>query len=122
MVLSPVERDELVTRVERRLGQARVPRAAIADAVDRVARALQRQTAESIPETVMAVSAISTPDLASRLRRALERDGVMVGELASATEGRHTVVTLQVPPSGHSALERAAAAAGARIAQTGQRL
>ena len=45
------------------------------------------------------------PDLASRLRRDLQAEGVVISEMGKASSGRHTVVTLRLPPGAKSALE-----------------
>ena len=66
------------------------------------------------PELVAAFTAASAPDLASRLRRALAERGVTPSALATASAGRHTVVTVSVA-SDRAALEQAASAAGARV-------
>jgi hypothetical protein len=119
MVLSHAERDDLIARVERKLARRDVPRAVVVDAVERVAGALVarerdgRDGAER-PVTVVAVCADSMPDLASRLRRALAERGASIGELGSATEGRHTVVTLEIENGKTEALQRAVAQLGAR--------
>ncbi len=122
MVLSHAERDDLIARVERKLARRRVPGAVVADAVDRVVRALaEREPVPPAPAesaertmTVAAVSADSMPDLASRLRRALAAAGASIGELGSATEGRHTVVTLELENGQSDALRAAVAQLGAR--------
>ena len=122
MVLSHAERDDLIARVERKLARRRVPGAVVADAVDRVVRALaEREPVPPAPAesaertmTVAAVSADSMPDLASRLRRALATAGASIGELGSATEGRHTVVTLELENGQSDALRAAVAQLGAR--------
>jgi hypothetical protein len=118
MVLSPTERDDLIARVERKLARRRLPHAIIADAVDRVAGALAAREggvgAEQRSMRLVAVCADSMPDLASRLRRALASAGTSIGELGSATEGRHTVVTLEVEDGQSDALQSAVAQLGAR--------
>ena len=58
---------------------------------------------------IAALSGQSAPDLASRLRAALARDGIRVAALGIATRGRHTVVTLRLPATARQALERIAA-------------
>ena len=49
------------------------------------------------------------PDLASRLRRDLQAEGVVISEMGKASSGRHTVVTLRLPSGAKSALEQLAA-------------
>ena len=65
-------------------------------------------------EVVATFSAVSAPDLASRVRSALGEDGVSVLGLGSATSGRHTVVTV-LARGEEPALGRAAARAGAML-------
>jgi hypothetical protein len=69
--------------------------------------------------TIVAVSADSMPDLASRLRRVLANAGTSIGELGSATEGRHTVVTLEIEDGTSEALRSAVAQLGARVVSHG---
>ena len=61
-------------------------------------------------EIVVAVSARSVADLGSRLRAALEKDGVKVNEIAVASAGQHTVVTLRAPASARDRIARTAEA------------
>ena len=122
MVLSLSERDDLIARVERRLARRRVHRTIIADAVDRVASALASRdegTVAPTPGAIVAVSADSMPDLASRLRGALAAHGGSIGELGSATEGRHTVVTLLLGRDQEGIVEKAATDLGARMVKRG---
>ena len=46
---------------------------------------------------------------ASRLRRDLQAEGVVISEMGKASSGRHTVVTLRLPSGAKSALEQLAA-------------
>lgn len=64
---------------------------------------------------VAAVTARSVPDLASRLRTALARDGVTVGSIGIAAAGLHHVATLEIAPSARPALEAATRALGAQL-------
>jgi hypothetical protein len=68
---------------------------------------------------VAAVTARSMPDLASRLRAALSREGVAIGSIGIAAAGLHHVATLQIPGASRAALERAAAALGAQLSIVG---
>lgn len=143
MVLSSSERDDLVRRVEQKLGRVTVRREIIRDAVDRTLGALPeagaaRVTASSavapgdtssvapgvapgVSATATAiVAAVSTPDLASRLRRRLEDAGVSIGGLAVVTEGRYTVATLAVSPECADAVRGAVASLGARLSWRGE--
>jgi hypothetical protein len=100
-----------------------VQRTIIADAVDRVASALASRDQESrsthASGTIVAVCADSMPDLASRLRRTLAAEGGSIGELGSATEGRHTVVTLLLGKDQEGIMEKAATQLGARVVKRG---
>ena len=120
----------MVRRVEQKLGRAAVRREVIRDAVDRTLGALPEAGASRVaasavssgePSTATAiVAAISTPDLASQLRRLLEGAGVSIGGLAVATEGRYTVATLAVRPECADAVRGAAASLGARLSWRGE--
>ena len=68
-----------------------------------------------LQEVVLAVTAVSVPDLASRVRRTLDTAGVRVSDAATATAGRHTVVTVRVRADARAAAEQAAAAAGWKV-------
>ncbi|MBC7788682.1 MAG: hypothetical protein H7Z74_01940 [Anaerolineae bacterium] len=59
-------------------------------------------------ELVAAISARSTPDLASRLRRQLEAERVPIIAMGVGHSGQHTVVTLQLSAQARSAVERLA--------------
>src|SRR5437764_681884 len=98
--------------------------AAIGDAVARVVEVLgtpaaqhaltteaRSPTTRTDPSLLAAVSARSTPDLASRLRGALEQAGVAVDRIGLGAAGQHTVVTLYLPPSARATLETLAARA-----------
>lgn len=131
MVLSSSERDDLVQRVEHTLersrSRTRVPRVSrevIRDAVDRTLGALPASVGaaeEPVPagEGVAVLAAVSTPDLASRVRRAVEKEGVAVMSMAAATEGRYTVVTLQLPLAAAAQVRAAAQTLGARFSWRG---
>lgn len=128
MVWSSSERDDLVQRVERTLersrSRARVSREVIRDAVDRTLGALPaavRATEDAVSsgEGTAVLAAVSTPDLASRVRRAMEQAGLTVSALATATEGRYTVVTLQLPLAAAAQVRAAAQALGARFSWRG---
>ena len=68
-----------------------------------------------VAEVVLAVTAVSVPDLASRVRGTLDRAGVRVADAATATAGRHTVVTVRVRADARAAAEQAATAAGWKV-------
>ena len=48
-------------------------------------------------EIVIALAARSVSDLGSRVRAALDKEGVRVSDVAVASAGQHTVVTLRAP-------------------------
>ena len=52
------------------------------------------------------VSSDRMPELASRLRRDLQAEGVVISVMGKASSGRHTVVTLRLPSGAMSALEQ----------------
>ena len=68
-----------------------------------------------VAEVVLAVTAVSVPDLASRVRGTLDKAGVRVSDAATATAGRHTVVTVRVRADARAAAEQAASAAGWKV-------
>ncbi|MGI8499184.1 MAG: hypothetical protein ACR2OG_16560 [Gemmatimonadaceae bacterium] len=111
-VTSEVHRS-LVERVTRRLAGRGITPALIEDAVTRVvaglgARAHGGRSVDASPTILAALAARSSPDLASRLRRDLGRDGIVIEEMGLGTAGQHTVVTLRVSSDARTALERVA--------------
>ena len=112
-------RRALRERVERQVLARGIPRHAIDAAVDQVVAALPSVAGtDGSPSRAMEVvatfSAVSAPDLASRIRSALGEGGVSVLGLGSATAGRHTVVTV-LARGEQPALGRAAERAGATL-------
>jgi hypothetical protein len=109
-------RRALAERVTRQLAGRGISRAAVDDAVGRVVAALDApadrpaavEGAGNGGQLLAALSARSTPDLASRVRRELEREGLVVDALGHGSAGQHTVVTLRLPASARPALERLA--------------
>ncbi len=98
MALSLHDREDLTARVEQKLAMHRISRDAIRATVDQVCSAMDSSgTPVPEPGVIVVMSAASTPDLASRLRLRLERDGVRVAETGVATVGRHTVCAIRVP-------------------------
>ena len=71
--------------------------------------------AEDPPSLVAAVTARSLPDLASRLRLALGREGVSVGAIGIAAAGLHHVATLEISAASKPGLENACRALGAQL-------
>lgn len=116
-------------RVAQRVAGRGVSRAAVDAAVGSVFGALESRRAArgaphasgSAPDTtpaptlVAAVTARSLPDLASRLRAALAREGVTVGPIGIAAAGLHHVATLEIAGSARQALEASARALGAQL-------
>jgi hypothetical protein len=99
-----------------------VSRAAVDAAVGSVLAALDERTGDAAtaapapgPMVVAAVTARSLPDLASRLRSALGKEGVTVGPIGIAAAGLHHVATLEVASTSRPALEAAARALGAQV-------
>ena len=109
-------RRTLAERVARRVQSHGISRASVDRAVDKILVALS--TAEgapaprvSRPEGPLVLAALtgrSVPDLASRVRAALVKEGVAVGPIGSATAGSHNVVTLSVDEPARGAVERVA--------------
>jgi hypothetical protein len=118
---TPDVRRALIERVGRTLQGEGVPRQRVASAVDSVLAGLDRAEgspalpASAGPAVVAAFTARSAPDLASRVRRALEQAGVPVIAAGSATSGRHTVVTARVPAASREALAGVATGIGAVV-------
>jgi len=118
-------RDDLVVRVERsfeRISRQRATRRPATGAslgtapAESVAPAVPRPPAPLEP--LCTVVAESRPDLTSRLRRGLALRGIEAGVLASATEGRFTVVTTRLAAGAHEDLRALAAELGARVSST----
>ena len=98
----------LTERVARRVQAHGIPRASVEAAVDRVLATLDAGRTGESGWVVAAFGARSVPDLASRVRGALGREGVPEAELGAATAGQHTVVTVRVPTTARDAVERIA--------------
>lgn len=115
--MSTVRRGDIVRalsgRVNARVGGYGVSREAVADAVERVVDVLEGRgdlaAADENADLVAVLSSDRMPDLASRLRRDLQAEGVVISEMGKASSGRHTVVTLRLPSGAKSALELLAA-------------
>lgn len=113
MVLSSAEHDDLIRRVERLVRHRGIDRTVIAGAVDRVLGRLRTASFEQEGTHTVVVMAESMPDLASRLRSAVEPGGTL-RDVGVASAGRHTVLTARVRPSDIPALRQAAERLGAR--------
>jgi hypothetical protein len=122
MALSQGERESLLQRVERRLARrladGDISRDTLRATIERVAAAVD---SSGIPvqeqNALVVLSAISTPDLASRARRCLagvSDAGVAPSELGAATVGRFTVVAMRVSSGARDRLLEAARREGWR--------
>ena len=111
-------RRTLAERVARRVQGHGISRASVDRAVDKVLVALSTAQDGAAPSAsgpatssvLAALTGRSVPDLASRVRAALVKEGVAVGAIGSASAGNHNVVTLSVDEAARGALERAAVA------------
>jgi hypothetical protein len=109
-------RQALIQRVSRKVSGHGVTRRSIESAVDRVLAALPTDlSAPSTPPRIAVLSAPSAPDLASRARRLLEREGVRVLAIGTGTAGRHTVATIRFAAEGGVDLQRIATTLGASL-------
>jgi hypothetical protein len=116
MQFSQDDRRALIDRVDRLVGDRGVSRASIATAVDEVLGSLRLPDESNAAETVLiAVSGESMPDLGSRVRQRLADAGVTPTDMAVATVGRHTVVTLRAPGVARAAILATASSLGARV-------
>ena len=94
--MSTVRRGDMVRalsqRVNARVGGRGVSREAVADAVERVVDVLEGRgdlaAAGENAELVAVLSSDRMPDLASRLRRDLQAEGVVMSEMGKASSGR----------------------------------
>ncbi|MBA3557558.1 MAG: hypothetical protein H0W30_03055 [Gemmatimonadaceae bacterium] len=102
----------LSERVERRVKGRGISRGLIESTVRQVVAALPASTVGSpsqpVASLVAAVSARSTPDLASRVRRLLDAEHVPIVDIGVGHAGQHTVVTLELSGQARSAVERLA--------------
>jgi len=78
----------------------------MAEVVERVVGALEGRGDAGAAEgnAGLLLSNDRMPDLASRLRRDLQAEGVVISEMGKASSGRDTVVTLRLPSGAKSAL------------------
>lgn len=120
MPLSQSDRDALIERVEQRVRTRGLDRAAVTAAVDQVLCRLALPD-ESSPsgQVLVALSAESMPDLASRFRLALHGAGVAVGDVGTATVGRHTVLAMRAPGDQVQTVATLARKSGARFRVVG---
>ena len=110
-------RRALIQRVARKVSGHGITRRSVEGAVDRVLAALPAglDAPAAASPAVAVLSAASSPDLASRARRVLERHGAGVAGMGVGTAGRHTVVTVRLATPAGPALDRAAAELGATL-------
>ena len=122
MALSQDDRESLLARIERRLASrlagGDISRDTLRAAIERVCSAVSSSgTPDQEQHALVVLSAISTPDLASRARRRLaEGSGAAVVPLDSgaATVGRFTVVVMRVMSSARERVLEAARQEGWR--------
>ncbi len=94
--MSTVRRGDIVRalsdRADARVGGRGIPRESVAEAVERVVDALEGRgdgaATEGNAGLVAVVSSDRMPDLASRLRRDLQAEGVVISEMGKASSGR----------------------------------
>ena len=109
-------RTALRERVARKVAGSGISPRAIDRAVDAVVRALRPDLESSAPtssgggEVVIALAARSVSDLGSRIRAALEKDGIRISDIDVASAGQHTVVTLRAPSAVRERIARIAEA------------
>ncbi len=101
----------LAARVRERIAGHGVSRLTVDKVIGRVLDSLEERAAGSTaespePSMVVVVTARSLPDVASKLRRDLEREGVVIQNIGIGSAGQHTVVTMRLPGSARAALER----------------
>jgi len=110
-------RHALIQRVSQKVSGHGIARRSIEGAVDRVLSALPEHLAatESAAPAVAVLSAASAPDLASRARRVLARNGATILAMGTGSAGRHTVVTVRLAPGSGAALDRSAEELGASV-------
>ena len=130
MALTNVNRRLLAERVRGRLAGRGISRREIGDSVNAVSRSLETSwsATATIPpaavptsaggavvgqESVLALSAVSVPDLASRVREAPAVVGFRPRLSGVGSAGRHTVVTLSAGAADDAAVRRIAARLGA---------
>ena len=101
-------------RVARKVAGSGISPRAIERAVDAVVAALPASAradgAAGQPEVIVTLSARSVPDLGSRVRAVLLKEGITVADVAVATAGQHTVVTLRAPAAAREKISRIAEA------------
>ncbi|HJU90690.1 MAG TPA: hypothetical protein VJ672_14965 [Gemmatimonadaceae bacterium] len=107
------ERRALSDAVMARVAGRGISRKAVDDVVGRVLDTLaaaerSRAPSAAAGSVVAALTARSVPDLASRIRRDLEGAGIVIEEMGIGSAGQHTVVTVRLPASARSDLERLA--------------
>ena len=109
-------RQALIQRVSRKVSGHGVTRRSIEGAVDRVLAALPPELPRSqAPDRIAVLSAPSAPDLASRARRLLDRQGVRVLDIGTGRAGRFTVATIRFAAGGTPDLQSLASELGASL-------
>jgi hypothetical protein len=116
MVSPEAVRQALIQRVSRKVSGHGVTRRSIEGAVDRVLAALPSDMGAAAASPRIAVfSALSAPDLASRARRLLEREGASVLDAGTASAGRYTVVSVRFAGGLSPDLQKVASELGASL-------
>ncbi|HUF25374.1 MAG TPA: hypothetical protein VMM18_00230 [Gemmatimonadaceae bacterium] len=114
-------RHALRKRVAKQVEGRGITRSQVDSAVDRVVAALPSVDGAGVaaaprPDDLVATfSAVSAPDLASRIRQSLADGGLPVIGFGSATVGRHTVVAVRMPAAAEGALDSLAARVSASL-------
>ena len=120
MALTHDMRRALAERVQRRVEGRGISRQVVDDAVARVGDALDPLplsaplVANDTP-IIAVFSAVSAPDLGSRVRAALESESVTPLGMGSGSSGRHTVTTVRLPEGAEPVAERVAARLSASV-------
>jgi hypothetical protein len=121
MALTHDTRRALAERVQRRVEGRGIPRHVIDDAIARVGDALAQQSSapgggtERSTTMVAVFAASAAPDLASRVRAALQAEAVAPLAMGTSTSGRHTVATVRLAADARAAAERVASRLAATV-------
>lgn len=113
MALTHDTRRALVERVQRKVEGRGIPRQVVDDAVARVSDALDERTSVPVSDThqtaiVAVFTALSAPDLGSRVRSALQAESVTPMGVGLSSAGRHTVAAVRIAHAARAAAERVA--------------
>ena len=120
MALTHDMRRALAERVQRRVEGRGISRQVVHDAVARVGDALDPVSlsaplvANNTP-IIAVFTAVSAPDLGSRVRAALESESVTPLGMGRGSSGRHTVTTVRLTEGAEPVAERVAARLSASV-------